>query len=187
MEMSNKRNKMSGLNRLIKACKKNDRRAQIELYDLFAKTMYSTCYRLLKSTADAEDAMQEAFLSAFVKIDTFRNEVPFDAWLRRIVINKSLDALRKKKELFTEISNEIADDTTTHENPDFIKNLRNQLMSELENLPEGYRVIVSLYYFEGYDHDEISQILNISPSTSRSQLTRAKQKLIRRLNPKTNN
>jgi RNA polymerase sigma-70 factor (ECF subfamily) len=172
---------MNALNNLIEACRRNDRRAQVELYDLFSRTMFNTSYRLVKNLAEAEDITQEAFLAAYRNIGSFRNEVPFDGWLRRIVINRSLDYLRKQKHVFTELNEDIPDSAGNADyNGEYDENreaLRRQLIAGLAMLPEGFRIILSLYYFEGYDHEEIAHILKISPSTSRSQLTRAKRKL----------
>jgi len=169
---------------LVKASKKNDRKAQIKLYELYSKTMYNTSLRIVKDTQWAEDIMQESFLSAFTALPNFREEVPFGIWLRKIVINKSLDELRKQKPIFEEITEE---DLQTDEPVDWVevKKENEQLVHEvkkaLAELPDGYRIILSLSLFEGYDHEEISKILNITPSTSRSQLTRAKKRLIEKL------
>ncbi len=145
---------------------------------------------MVKNTATAEDIIQEAFLSAYRSMKSFRQEVPFSAWLRRIVINKSLDHLRRNKnsnleyydklEDFSDISHTDSDNGSDAMREKLVQHIKDEMML----LPDGYRVIFSLFYFEGYDHDEIGQIMNISPSSSRSQLTRAKQRIIRNLNQK---
>ncbi len=169
---------------LVKACKKDDRKAQIRLYELYSKTMFNTSLRIVKNTQLAEDIMQESFLSAYAALKNFRQEVPFGVWLRRIVINKSLDELRKQKPVIEELKEE---NLKTDEQIDWEeaqkdnKHLIQTIKKAVQELPEGYRVILSLSLFEGYDHVEIGQILNISPSTSRSQLTRAKKKLTEKL------
>lgn len=124
---------------------------------------------------EAEDVMQEAFLSAFKKIDSYKGEVSFGAWLKRIVINRSLDHLKKKKVKFEEVNEktaQIADYQmeTKEVNVETIK-------KAIQQLPDGYRVVLSLYLLEGYDHEEISEILGISNSNSRTQFLRAKNKL----------
>ena len=124
---------------------------------------------------EAEDVMQEAFLSAFKKIDTYKGEVSFGAWLKKIVINRSLDYLKKRKVQFEEVNErttQIADYQMETKEID-VKKIKKAILS----LPDGYRIVLSLYLIEGYDHDEISQILNISNSSSRTQLLRAKNKL----------
>lgn len=124
---------------------------------------------------EAEDVMQEAFLSAFNKMDSYKGEVSFGAWLKRIVVNRSLDYLKKRKvqfEAINERTTQIADYQME------TKELDTVLLNEaIQNLSDGYRVVLSLYLIEGYDHDEISQILGISNSSSRTQLLRAKNKL----------
>ena len=124
---------------------------------------------------EAEDVMQEAFLSAFSKINTYRGEVSFGAWLKRIVVNRSLDYLKKKKVQFEEVSER------TMQAADYqmeTKEVNTTLLKEaIRNLSDSYRVVLSLYLIEGYDHEEISQILGISNAASRTQLLRAKNKL----------
>jgi RNA polymerase sigma factor (sigma-70 family) len=151
----------------IDRCRKGDRNAQFEIYRLYFKSMYNTSLRIVKDPQEAEDIMQESFLSAFVKINTYSGKVSFGAWLKKIVINSSLDALKKKR-LFTEELNDAN-----------YKDVRiEDIMEAVNELPDGYRVVLSLKLFEGYDHDEIAEILEISNSSSRSQYTRAKQKLL---------
>ena len=137
--------------------------------------MYSICLRIINNETEAEDVMQEAFLNAFKKIDTYKGEVSFGAWLKRIVINRSLDVLKKRKVKFEEINektNQIADYQME------IKEVNVQLIKDaIQKLPDGYRVVLSLYLIEGYDHEEISEILGISNSNSRTQFLRAKNKL----------
>lgn len=131
---------------------------------------------------EAEDVMQEAFLSAFEKIDTYKGEVSFGAWLKKIVINRSLDHLKKKRVKFEEVTEK------TERIPDYQMEIKevdvNQIKKAIQQLPDGYRVVLSLYLIEGYDHEEISQILEISNSASRTQLLRAKNKLREQLKDK---
>ncbi|MBN2632719.1 MAG: sigma-70 family RNA polymerase sigma factor [Bacteroidales bacterium] len=166
---------------LLDACKVGDQKAQFQIYKLYYKAMYNTSLRIVNDTMEAEDIMQEAFLSAFEKIDTYSGTVSFGAWLKKIVINRSLDALGKKKAVFEDIESHVGirdeseDETERYQEA----GIRIEEVKEaIDRLPDGYRVILSLYLLEGYDHDEIAEILKISSSTSRSQLSRAKQKLI---------
>jgi len=170
---------------LVKACKRNDRKAQFRLYELYSKAMFNTSLRIVKDRQIAEDIMQESFLSAYTAITDFREEVPFGVWLKRIVINKSLDHLRKNRPIFEELKEEILPvDEQENRNESQIDNekLIHSIKTALLELPDGYRIILSLSLFEGYDHEEIGRILNITTSTSRSQLTRAKRKLKEKLN-----
>jgi RNA polymerase sigma factor (sigma-70 family) len=133
---------------------------------------------------EAEDVMQESFLSAFEKIETYSGTVSFGAWLKKIVINRSLDALSRRKAIFEDIDfhvgirDESSEDLIRKEEVDVRVE---EVKDAINRLPDGYRIILSLYLLEGYDHDEIAEILSISSSTSRSQLSRAKQKLIAEL------
>jgi RNA polymerase sigma factor (sigma-70 family) len=169
---------------LIEGCIKGDQKAQFQIYKLYYKAMYNTSLRIVNDTMEAEDIMQEAFLSAFEKIGTYSGTVSFGAWLKRIVINRSLDALNKRKMIFEDIDShtylrdDSADEIETKQN---FESRLEAVKEAIERLPDGYRIILSLYLIEGYDHDEIGEIMGISSSTSRSQLSRAKQKLIAEL------
>ncbi len=161
---------------IIDRCRQGNRDAQFQLYKLYYKSMYSTSLRIVGNETDAEDIMQESFLSAFKKIDSYEGKVSFGAWLKKIVVNRSLDCLKKRKVVFEEINEKLLD---AEENP-FMETKEidvQRIKAAIMKLPEGYRVVLSLYLLEGYDHDEISEILHISNSSSRSQLLRAKKKL----------
>jgi len=160
---------------IIDQCREGSQKAQFQLYKLYYRPMYSICMRIINNETEAEDVMQEAFLNAFKKIDTYKGEVSFGAWLKKITINRSLDHLKKKKVKFEEINektNQIIDYQmeTKEVNVQVIKDA-------IQKLPDGYRVVLSLFLIEGYDHEEISEILGISNSSSRTQYLRAKNKL----------
>ncbi|MCE5347617.1 MAG: sigma-70 family RNA polymerase sigma factor [Bacteroidales bacterium] len=172
---------------LIEGCIKGDQKAQFQIYKLYYKAMFNTSLRIVNDTMEAEDIMQESFLSAFEKIDTYSGTVSFGAWLKKIVVNRSLDALSKKKAVFEDIDSHVGirDDSGEESIRNEEIDVRVEEVKEaIEKLPDGYRVILSLYLLEGYDHDEIAEILSINSSTSRSQLSRAKQKLIAELKEK---
>ena len=160
---------------IIDRCIEGDPKAQFQLYKLYYKAMYSVSLRIINDETEAEDVMQEAFLSAFKKVKTYKGEVSFGAWLKKIVVNRSLDYLKKRKVQFEEISERTAqiEDFQMATNEVNI----NTLKAAIQNLSDGYRVVLSLYLLEGYDHEEISQILDISNTASRTQLLRAKNKL----------
>ncbi|KJF42377.1 hypothetical protein LH29_21590 [Draconibacterium sediminis] len=160
---------------IIDQCKEGSQKAQFQLYKLYYKAMFSVSLRIVNDQMEAEDVMQEAFLSAFKKIGTYKGEVSFGAWLKRIVVNRSLDYLKKRKVQFEEVNErttEIADSRM-----DTCELDAQVLKQAIQELSDGYRVVLSLYLIEGYDHEEISQILGISNSASRTQLLRAKYKL----------
>jgi RNA polymerase sigma factor (sigma-70 family) len=160
---------------IIDQCKEGSQKAQFQLYKLYYKAMYSVSHRIINDDMEAEDVMQEAFLSAFKKIETYKGEVSFGAWLKKIVVNRSLDYLKKRKVQFEEVNErtaQISDYQMETKEVDVEK-----IKNAIQDLPDGYRVVLSLYLIEGYDHEEISGILDISNSSSRTQLLRAKNKL----------
>jgi len=177
------KNDQDKLGELIENCRKGDRRAQFELYRLYYKAMYNTCLRIVSHPAEAEDIMQESFLSAFRKIETYKGDVSFGAWLKKIVINRSIDALRQRKIRFEEFTGGEPDDAmelAVEFKPDEdqpVEMMVKQIKDAIEELPPGYKVVLTLALIEGYDHEEIAQILSVSESTSRSQLMRARKKL----------
>jgi len=172
---------------LLDGCKNGDQKAQFQIYKLYYKAMYNTSLRIVNDSMEAEDIMQESFLSAFEKIDTYSGTVSFGAWLKKIVINRSLDSLSRRKAIFEDIDSHIgirddsSEDILRKEEADIKVE---EVKEAINRLPDGYRIILSLYLLEGYDHDEIGEILSISSSTSRSQLSRAKQKLVAELKKK---
>ncbi len=171
---------------IIDRCKSGEQKAQFQLYKLYYKAMYNTCLRIVNDSLEAEDIMQESFLKAFGKINFYKGEVSFGAWLKRIVVNHSLDELRKRKLITDSIEDSVYEikEKEKSENNEDIEWKVEEIKKEINNLPDGYRIVISLYLIEGYDHDEISEIMNISSSTSRSQCARAKKKLIESLKEK---
>ena len=162
---------------IIEKSKKGDVKSQYQLYNQYAKAMYNVCYRMMSSREEAEDMLQESFTEAFKKMNTFRFESTFGAWLKRITIHKCINEIKRKKtdlNFFDDMSyfkEHTEDDTSLPElHVDMIKRA-------MEDLPNGSRMIFSLYLLEGYDHREISQILNISESNSKTQYMRAKNKI----------
>ncbi|PLW94585.1 MAG: RNA polymerase subunit sigma-24 [Marinilabiliales bacterium] len=172
---------------LVDGCRKNKRSAQIRIYELYYKAMYNTSLRILNNREEAEDIMQEAFLDAFKKIDLYKGTGNFGAWLKRIVVNKSIDHLRTKKETLS-LEEEIiaAEDVedTSLEDETYVNNTftrMEEIRNALENLPNHHKIVVSLYLLEGYDHKEIAQILNISYNNARARYFRAKKELLKEI------
>ncbi|SNR16016.1 RNA polymerase sigma factor [Tenacibaculum jejuense] len=165
------------INQLINRCKKNDANAQMEIYKLYYKAMYNSSYRILKDEFEAEDLMQEAFLTAFTKLDSFKGEVAFGAWLKRIVINKSLTQL-KKNNRYQEVKLEVIPTEDKQEESLNCNNLNvKHVLKAIAKLKDNYRVILTLNLIEGYDNEEIMQILNYSNENVRTTISRAKKKL----------
>ena len=170
---------------IIELCKAGNNKAQYQLYKLYSKAMFNICCRMTNNYAEAEDLLQESFAEAFLKLDSFRYESSIGAWIKRIVVNKCINHLKKRRAqlVFTDTIPE-----NTYENDDNVDSSHldvKRIHKAMEQLPDGYRVIFSLYLIEGYDHSEIAQILNISESTSKSQFSRAKQKIKEILNTRS--
>jgi len=171
---------------LVVECKQGSKKACYELYRLYSKAMLNIAFRIVGNIAEAEDVLQEAFLDAFAKVKDFRQDTTFGLWLKQIVINRSINMLRKRKLELVDLEGEqienIADEA--EEDDEDVKYKAARVKDAIKELPEGYRLVISLYLLEGYDHEEIGQILNISENTSRTQFLRAKRKLIEILNKK---
>ena len=169
---------------IIEGCKKGKQREQYKLYQLYEKAMFNVCYRMMNSREEAEDLLQDSFTDAFRRLDSFRYESSFGHWLKRIVVNKCINEIKRKK---ADLS--FYEDMGWFENTEETKeeNYGNGLTVEnvkeaMKQLPDGSRLIFSLYLLEGYDHVEIAQILDISESNSKSQYMRAKRKVKEILN-----
>lgn len=162
---------------IIERSKRGQARAQYELYNLYAKAMLNTCYRMMNNRENAEDMLQESFSEAFRKLDTFRYESTFGAWLKRIVVNRCINEIKREKadlQFFDDMSQ--FGKTTIEEEGNIEMDVKSIKMA-MQELPNGSRMIFSLYLLEGYDHREIAQILNVSESNSKSQYMRAKRKI----------
>ena len=165
---------------LVERCKRGDPQSFQQLYRQYSKAMYNTSLRIVNNSADAEDVLQESFLDAFRSLHDFHYRSTFGAWLKKIVINKSINILRKRRNDFVDMeSTELQ--AVTDEEPEKEEDMQykvEEVKKMITRLPDGYRTVLSLYLLEGYDHEEISQILNISHNTVRTQYVRAKQKLL---------
>lgn len=159
---------------LIEECRKGNSKAQFRLYNQYSKAMFNLAYRILNNREDAEDIVQEAFIECFRNLGSFRFESTFGAWLKKILVNKCINQIKKKKIDLTLTENLPA---VIYEEEEEVIYDTGKIFKGIEMLPDGYRVILTLYLLEGYDHSEISQILEISESTSKSQYSRAKEKL----------
>jgi RNA polymerase sigma-70 factor (ECF subfamily) len=177
------------ISQLLKRCEDGEQSAQFEVYKCYYKAMYNTALRILKDSFEAEDIMQESFLTAFSKLGTFKSEsrfgkenVPFGSWLKRIVVNKSLTQLKKNKRL-----EQWNDDKTIIERLDVVENdeqttnynslKAEEILEGIKKLKENYSVVLSLCIIEGYDNEEIAEILNTNNQQVRTTISRAKNKL----------
>ncbi|PKP22381.1 MAG: hypothetical protein CVU05_04140 [Bacteroidetes bacterium HGW-Bacteroidetes-21] len=166
---------------LVEQCRKGNRDAFRKLYELYSKAMFSICLRLIDDRHEAEDVLQESFTAAFSRLNEFRHDSTFGAWLKKIVVFKSIDALKKKKkgiEYLDNIERIPLTDTESDPDNDYEKAMSvERIKRAMAKLPDGSRTVFSLYLLEGYDHSEIAGIMNISESTSKSQFLRARQRI----------
>lgn len=162
---------------LVNKCLGGDRRAQFEVYQSYSRAMFNICLRMMGKREEAEDVLQNAFVDVFTKMGSFRGESTLGAWIKRIVINSCLNELKKKKIRIVSGDDQISDVEYDEYEEDFDIEDIQRVKKAIGQLPEGYRVVFTLYLMEGYDHGEISEILGITEGASKSQYSRAKQKL----------
>jgi len=167
---------------LVQRSQQGDRQAQNELYKLYVQAMYNICRRMMGDDEEARDVLQEAFVTAFSMIRSLKHEVTFSAWLKRIVINHCLNALKKKRLMTVDLKE--SDDFTeeSNEDPDFREYRVRRIMAAIDKISDGCKTVLNLYLFEGYDHKEIGQILGITEATSKAQYSKAKSKIRKLLN-----
>lgn len=166
---------------LIEGCKKNDRLAQKELYAIYSRKMMGVCMRYVGNKEVAQDTVQEGFIKVFSNINAYSGEGSLSGWIRKIFVNCSLEYLRKSDVLHQSIDIDKAYYLDSGDHSIIATMSAAELMELIERLPTGFRTVFNLYAIEGYSHKEISDLLQITESTSRSQLTRAKQLLQRQI------
>ena len=163
---------------LIERCRQGDREAHYQIYKLYSRSMYNVAYRIVNNTEEAEDVLQEAFVNAFRSLDFYRGDATFGAWLKRIVVNKAINYLKRRR--MERLPDHEVWDVPEEERPNELEQFPftvDQVRQAIERLPDGYRAVLSLYLLEGYDHSEIGEIMGITESTSKSQFNRSKKKL----------
>jgi RNA polymerase sigma-70 factor (ECF subfamily) len=163
---------------LIARCRGGDSHAFHQLYKLYSRAMYNVGYRIVNNADEAKDVLQDAFISAFNNMESYRGDSAFGAWLKRIVVNKAINLVRRRKfERFPESEHfDVGEEAVVDELDGYPFEVE-KVRRAIEQLPDGYRVVLSLYLLEGYDHGEIGEILGITESTSKSQFNRSKKKL----------
>ncbi len=171
-------NKNQHINQLLQHCKNGKQSAQFEIYKLYYKAMYNTSLRILKDSFEAEDVMQESFLVAFTKLGTFKGEVTFGSWLKRIVINKSITQLRKNNK-YEEVSlDKVSEQSeSTVDTTEYTMLKAKDISETINQLKDNYRLALTLHLIEGYDYEEIAEIMHITYQNSRTTISRAKNKL----------
>jgi RNA polymerase sigma factor (sigma-70 family) len=162
----------------VQQCLEGDSAAYRKLYDRYAKAMYNTAYRIVNKTTDAEDVLQEAFTDAFMQLKTFQQKSTFGAWLKQIVVYKSIYKVKQNRFFIDDISTleDTKEDETNNTNEPELT--IQKVKTAIQQLPDGYRTVLSLYLLEGYDHEEIAEILQVAHVTVRTQYIRAKNKLV---------
>jgi len=172
---------------LLQSCILGKRSAQLEIYNRYYKAMYNTSFRIVKNSAEAEDVMQESFLNAFTKLDSFKGEVTFGAWLKRIVINNSIYHYKKQQKknevALDDILYKVEDNDAVVAEKGFTELKAQKVMETMNTLKDNYRLSLTLHLIEGYDYEEISTIMNISYANCRTTISRAKESLRKKLNP----
>lgn len=172
---------------LLEQCKSGNQRAQMEVYRRYYKAMYNTSFRIVKDSFKAEDIMQESFLTAFTKLDTLKDASMFGSWLKRIVINNSIYDYHKNKKNYDvpleEVLYKAEDDQGVTEDHEWTHVKAAQIMQCMKSLKENYQLILTLFLIEGYDYDEIGEIMNISYANCRTMISRAKDSLKQKLKP----
>ena len=164
---------------IIDACLQNDRKSQMEIYNLYYKAMYNTSLRITGDSFLAEDVMQESFLTAFKNLKQFEWRSSFGSWLKRIVVNKSTDVIRSKYEL-DQLNEDILEfpDENFDDDLEGVECKVEEIKVGMNKLNADYRLMLALYLFEGYDHQEIAEILGMSYNNVRVKYLRAKRKLV---------
>ncbi len=162
---------------MLQGCLNNLASAQEALYNRFSPRMLGVCYRFAKNREDAEDMLQEGFIKVFTQIHQFRNQGALEGWIRRIIVHTCINVLKKNKKFTDSVDLIHASSIYLNENniPSILQ--AKQVVEAIRLLPMGYRTVLNLYAIEGYSHREISEMLDIEESTSRSQYTRAKAML----------
>tara|TARA_R110002049_G_scaffold307520_1_gene508222 strand:+ start:33260 stop:33811 length:552 start_codon:yes stop_codon:yes gene_type:complete len=162
------------LNQLIENCKNNDTKAQGELYKLFSSKLFSICLKYSRNYAEAEDNLQDAFLTIFSKIEQYKHKGSFEGWIKRITVNTVMQRYRKEK-VFEIVNEDIAEEVVVEIEEDTIS--MDFLLQSIQQLPDRYRLVFNLYVLDGYSHKEIAEMLTINIGTSKSNLARARQQL----------
>lgn len=165
---------------LVKACKRQDARAQRMLYDKYSPSMLGLCRRYVRGELEAEDVMINGFMKVFSKIESFEDKGSFEGWMKRIMINEALGYIRRNKAMYLETDIEAADKEPDYDKLSTAMEAKD-LLKMISELPSGYRTIFNLHAIEGYSHREIAELLGINENTSKSQLSRARMHLQKKL------
>jgi RNA polymerase sigma-70 factor (ECF subfamily) len=175
------------IEQLLALCKSGDQHAQMEVYHRYYKAMYNAAFRIVKDSFEAEDIMQDSFLTAFTKLDSLKETKTFGAWLKRIVINNSIYHYKKNSKYgdvpLDDVLYKVEDNSGIAENIEFTNLKVNQVLETMKSLKDNYRMGLTLHLIEGYDYEEICEIMNITNANCRTLISRAKESLRKKLAP----
>lgn len=175
------------IEQLIELCKQDSQHAQMEVYNRYYKAMYNTAFRILKNSYEAEDVMQDSFLTAFTKLDSLKDVSTFGAWLKRIVINNSIYNFNKNNKYkdvpLDDVLYKVEDHSGIEEDYEFTNLKAMQIIEAMKSLKDNYRIGLTLHLIEGYDYEEICDIMDLSNANCRTMISRAKDSLRQKLEP----
>ncbi|WP_456437598.1 RNA polymerase sigma factor [Psychroserpens sp.] len=175
------------IEQLLQLCKSGDQHAQMEVYNRYYKAMYNTAFRIVKDSFEAEDIMQDSFLTAFTKLDSLKEIKTFGSWLKRIVINNSIYHYKKNNKYddvpLDDVLYKVEDHSGIVENDGFTSLKANQILETMKSLKDNYRMGLTLHLIEGYDYEEMCKIMNITNANCRTLISRAKESLRKKLEP----
>ena len=173
------------IEQLIQLCKSGNQNAQLEVYNRYYKAMYNIAYRIVKDSFEAEDIMQDSFLTAFTKLESLKDSVTFGSWLKRIVTNNSIYHYKKNSKYeevhLDDVLYKIEDNNGVTSDYEFTNLKAKQVLETMKSLKDSYRVSLTLHLIEGYDYEEISDIMNITYANCRTTISRAKESLRQKL------
>ena len=173
------------IEQLVQLCKSGNQNAQLEVYNRYYKAMYNIAYRIVKDSFEAEDIMQDSFLTAFTKLESLKDTVTFGSWLKRIVTNNSIYHYKKNSKYdevpLDEVLYKVEDSNGITSDYELTNLKAKQVLETMKSLKDSYRVSLTLHLIEGYDYEEISDILNISYANCRTTISRAKASLRQKL------
>ncbi|MDZ7743130.1 MAG: sigma-70 family RNA polymerase sigma factor [Bacteroidota bacterium] len=172
---------MSSEKELIKRCLQNDSEAQEKLYKLYAPKMFGVCLRYAKNHMEAEDVLQEGFIKVFLHLKDYRNEGSLEGWIRRTIVNTAINFYRKNIKSSKDLDIDSIEIANSDDETVLDQLSTRELLDAIRELPDGYRIVFNLNVLEGYTHKEIGQMLSLSENTSKSQLSRARQVLQKKL------
>lgn len=166
---------------IVEGCRAGNRTAQLELYRRFSRPLYAACLRIIGRPEEAEEAMQDAILKVLTRIDQYRPTQSFEGWIRQVAVHTAIDYVRQQLPAMEELSDNYQEPDPDEWDEEILAESVQQVKGAIQTMASGYRVVLSLYFFEGYDLEEIAEILQAKPASVRVQFMRAKRKLLEQL------